>query len=132
MTEKMFNLKPFALFVLFFGLSSCSSAGKNKLIKEFYCNGPVKAPFKLSYVKSKTSELLSSADNIYDPLEVRYTKFTFEGEQFRVVGETSIGSVLVAFRKEECKTEADNPSPFVCTFTIGKIKRFGCGEVSFL
>lgn len=128
----MFNSNSVFLLFIFFVFSSCSSAGKNKLIKEFYCNGPVKAPFKLSYIKSKKSELLSSADNIYDPLEVKYKKFTFEGEQFRVVGKSALGSVIVAFRKEECATQADNPSPFVCTFTIGKIKRFGCGEVSFL
>lgn len=120
------------LLLSFFVVSSCSSAGKNTLIKEFYCNGQAKTPFKLSYVKGKKSELLSATDNIYDPIEIKYKKFAFEGQQFRVVGESLLGPIVVAFRKEECKTAADNPSPFVCTFTIGKLKRFGCGEVSFL
>lgn len=120
------------LFLIFSIVSSCSSVGKNNLIKEFYCNGEAKTPFKLSYIKGRKSELLSASDNIYDPIVVKYKKFTFEGEQFRTVGKTAIGSIVVAFRKQECKTAADNPSPFVCTFTIGKLKRFGCGEVSFL
>jgi len=75
---------------------------------------------------------LSPNDNVYDAIEVKYKNFMFEDSQFRIAGESSIGKVLVGFQQKDCDIGADNNSPYVCTFTIGKIKRFGCGEVVYI
>lgn len=125
------HFKIISLPFLFF-IGSCSSAGKNTLIKEFYCNGQANSPHRLAYVKGVRSTLLSPNDNVYDPVEVDYKKFVFEKEQFRVVGESRLGDVIVAFKKKECDIGADNVSPYICTFTIGSLKKFGCGEVNYI
>jgi len=96
-----------ALVLLLVFLNSCSTAGKN-------------------------TRLLSPNDNVYDPVDVKYTKFIFEDSQFRVVGKSELGGVVVGFRQKDCDTGADNKSPYVCTFTVGKLKRFGCGEVNYI
>ena len=127
----MFYLKNGALVFLIHILSSCSSSGKNTKIKEFYCNGPSDNPHRLAYIKGVKSTLLSPNDNVYDPVEVKYTKFVFEDSQFRVVGKSALGDVVVGFRQKECDAGAANKSPYLCTYTIGKLKRFGCGEVNF-
>lgn len=120
-----------SLFILLF-IGSCSSAGKNTRIKEFYCNGPAESPHRLAYIKGLKSTLLSPNDNVYDPLDVEYKKFIFEDNQFRIVGKSKLGAIVVGFQKKECDTGADNASPYVCTFTIGSLKRFGCGEVNYI
>jgi len=118
------------LLIFLLSFESCSSVGKNTRIKEFYCNGKAESPHRLAYVKGVKSTLISPNDNIYDPLTVKYKKFVFEDSQFRLVGESALGAVTVGFRQKECDNGAANSSPYVCTFTIGKLKRFGCG-VSF-
>jgi hypothetical protein len=119
-------------YVLILFVGSCSTAGKNTLIKVFYCNGQANSPHRLAYVKGSKSTLLSPNDNVYDPVEVKYKKFIFEKKQFRIIGESALGDVIVAFQKKECDIGADNASPYVCTFTIGKLKKFGCGEVNYI
>jgi len=121
-----------ALVLLLVFFNSCSTAGKNTRLKEFYCNGPAENPHRLAYVKGVKSTLLSPNDNVYDPVDVKYTKFIFEDSQFRVVGKSELGGVVVGFRQKDCDTGADNKSPYVCTFTVGKLKRFGCGEVNYI
>ena len=125
-----FKLFGFLLIFSFLNLS-CSSVGKNKLIREFSCNGSAKTPHRLTYIKGQKEELLSPTDQIYDPLPIKLKKFVFEKDAFRAVGETALGSVLVAFKKEGCDIGADNLSPYICTFTIGGLKRYGCGEVTY-
>jgi|GEM_PF-3537804 len=120
------------VLVMLFLVSSCSSVGKNTLIKEFYCNGRAESPHRLAYIKGVKSTLMSPNDNIYDPVDVNYDKFVFEKNQFRIIGESKIGDVIVAFQKKECDIGADNKSPYVCTFTIGNLKKFGCGEVNYI
>ena len=130
---KTFNLLPLlGTGLLLFGIGSCSSAGKNKRIKSFYCNGPAESPYRIAYIKGVKSTFLSPNDKIYDPLDLNYKKFIFEDSQFRVVGESALGPVIVGFRQKDCDNGADNSSPYVCTFTIGGLKRFGCGEVNFI